>query len=45
MDGRKQGRPEDELFLRSDTTTAADSTTVAPLRIQKGRDGRSPPPR
>lgn len=43
MDARKQGRPEEELFLRpSDTAT---TSTVAPLRIQKGRDGRSPPPR
>ena len=42
MDGRKQGKP-DELFLRNTDTT--DASTVAPLRIQKGRDGRSPPPR
>ncbi|ORX97541.1 hypothetical protein BCR34DRAFT_496775 [Clohesyomyces aquaticus] len=41
MDGRRTGRPEEELFLRSDT--APDTPTVGPLRIQK--DGRSPPPR
>jgi hypothetical protein len=43
MDGRKHGRPEEELFLRPSDTP--ETPTVGPLRIQKGRDGMSPPPR
>ncbi|KAF2266308.1 hypothetical protein CC78DRAFT_531706 [Lojkania enalia] len=44
MDSRKQGRPEEELFLRPADTP--DTPTVGPLRIQK-RDSatKSPPPR
>jgi len=45
MEGRKQGRPEEELFLRPSATEHAETPTVGPLRIQKGRDGMSPPPR
>jgi hypothetical protein len=45
MDGRKQGRPEEELFLRYDNPDTPTIPTVGPLRIQKGRDGKSPPPR
>lgn len=46
MDARKQGRPEEELFLRYDTNPETPIIpTVGPLRIQKGRDGKSPPPR
>ncbi|OAL53244.1 Aso-1 [Pyrenochaeta sp. DS3sAY3a] len=40
---RKQGRPDEELFLRPSDTP--ETPTVGPLRIQKGRDGKSPPPR
>ncbi|KAF2474546.1 Aso-1 [Lindgomyces ingoldianus] len=43
MDGRRQGRPEEELFLRP-SETAPDTPTVGPLRIQK-HEGKSPPPR
>lgn len=43
MDGRKQGRPDEELFLRPGEHP--ETPTVGPLRIQKGRDGMSPPPR
>ena len=44
MDPRKQGRPEEELFLRPSDTPG--TPTVGPLRIQK-RDSasKSPPPR
>ncbi|RYN76004.1 hypothetical protein AA0117_g6027 [Alternaria alternata] len=50
MDGRKQGRPDEELFLRYDNSNNNNPDTpiiptVGPLRIQKGRDGKSPPPR
>ncbi|KAF2842914.1 hypothetical protein M501DRAFT_39764 [Patellaria atrata CBS 101060] len=43
---RKHGRPEEELFLRRDTTEP-DTPTVGPLRIQKHSTGGSgtPPPR
>ncbi|KAH5698660.1 hypothetical protein HBI44_079690 [Parastagonospora nodorum] len=44
MEGRKQGRPEEELFLRP-ADSNPQTPTVGPLRIQKGRDGMSPPPR
>ncbi len=40
MDGRKQGRPQEELFLRA--SDAPDTPSVGPLRIQKAK---SPPPR
>ncbi|KAF2134216.1 Aso-1 [Dothidotthia symphoricarpi CBS 119687] len=44
MDNRKQGRPEEELFLRY--SASAETPTVGPLKIQK-RDtaSKSPPPR
>jgi hypothetical protein len=45
MDGRKQGRPDEELFLRYDNPETPIIPPVGPLRIQKGRDGKSPPPR
>jgi hypothetical protein len=46
MEGRKQGRPEDELFLRYETTSP-DTPTIGPLRIQKQEQTTSgtPPPR
>ncbi|KAF1914939.1 Aso-1 [Ampelomyces quisqualis] len=44
MEGRKQGRPEEELFLRP-AASNPQTPTVGPLRIQKGREDRSPPPR
>src|SRR6266568_4710919 len=34
MDGRRQGRPEEELFLRP-AAEAPDTPTVGPLRINK----------
>lgn len=44
MEGRKQGRPEEELFLRPGE--APDTPTIGPLRIQKRDDAsKSPPPR
>jgi hypothetical protein len=44
MDGRKQGRPDEELFLRPSET--AQTPTVGPLRIQKNDlNSKSPPPR
>jgi hypothetical protein len=43
MEHRKQGRPDEELFFRPENHP--ETPTVGPLRIQKGRDGRSPPPR
>ncbi|KAF2016035.1 hypothetical protein BU24DRAFT_422353 [Aaosphaeria arxii CBS 175.79] len=44
MDGRRQGRPEEELFLRPSDTP--DTPTVGPLRIAKrDSDSKSPPPR
>jgi hypothetical protein len=45
MEGRKQGRPEEELFLRYDKEGDA-TPTVGPLRIQKhSPTSKSPPPR
>ncbi|CAI6341448.1 unnamed protein product [Periconia digitata] len=43
MDGRKQGRPDEELFMRPGETP--ETPVVGPLRIQK-RDSevKSPPP-
>ena len=47
MDGRearKQGRPDEELFLRRDD--APETPVVGPLRIQKRESAtKSPPPR
>ncbi|KAF2108942.1 hypothetical protein BDV96DRAFT_652183 [Lophiotrema nucula] len=43
MDGRKQGRPDEELFLRPSDAPA--TPTVGPLRIQKRESATSPPPR
>jgi hypothetical protein len=44
MDARKQGRPDEELFLRPSET--AQTPTISPLRIQKNDlNSRSPPPR
>ncbi|KAH7132038.1 hypothetical protein B0J11DRAFT_214679 [Dendryphion nanum] len=43
MDGRKQGRPDEELFLRPSETP--DTPTIGPLRIQKQEPSKSPPPR
>ncbi|KAF2242589.1 hypothetical protein BU26DRAFT_570664 [Trematosphaeria pertusa] len=44
MEGRKQGRPEEELFLRPSDTP--ETPTVGPLRIQKRESAsKSPPPR
>lgn len=43
-DGRKQGRPDEELFLRRDD--APETPVVGPLRIQKRESAtKSPPPR
>ena len=44
MEGRKHGRPEEELFLRPGETP--DTPTIGPLRIQKREESsKSPPPR
>ncbi|KAF1949594.1 hypothetical protein CC80DRAFT_484076 [Byssothecium circinans] len=44
MDGRRQGRPEEELFLRP--AEKQDAPTIGPLRIQKrDSEAKSPPPR
>ncbi|KAF2645990.1 Aso-1 [Massarina eburnea CBS 473.64] len=43
MDGRKQGRPDEELFLQGDKP---ETPTIGPLRIQKREsETKSPPPR
>src|SRR4051794_36048030 len=42
--GRRQGRPEEELFLKQPTTATPDTPTVGPLRINK-QSSASPPPR
>lgn len=42
--GRRQGRPDEELFLQGQGTPTPDSPTVGPLRINKANSA-SPPPR
>ena len=44
MEGKKHGRPEEEMFLRNDSSTA-DTPTIGPLRINKGSSGSPAPPR
>ncbi|KAJ9645066.1 hypothetical protein H2199_003070 [Coniosporium tulheliwenetii] len=41
---RRQGRPDEEMFLAKPSNTGPDTPTVGPLRINK-LDSASPPPR
>ena len=44
MEGRRHGRPEEEMFLRNDNSNA-ETPTIGPLRINKGNSGSPAPPR
>ena len=44
MDGRKHGRPEEEMFLRNDNSNA-ETPTIGPLRINKASSASPAQPR